>query len=63
MVVEILFHIVASCFFYLYGIKGFLNCSPEDKRTLATLLEAEFGLFGFFGVIVEKLTDKSPSSV
>ncbi len=31
--------------------------NPEVKRTLATLRKAEFG---FFGVIVEKLTDKSP---
>ena len=31
--------------------------NPEVKRTLATLRKAEFG---FLGVIVEKLTDKSP---
>lgn len=31
--------------------------NPEVNRTLATLRKAEFG---FFGVIVEKLTDKSP---
>ena len=30
--------------------------NPEVKRTLATLRKAEFG---FLGVIVEKLTDKS----
>ena len=31
--------------------------NPEVNRTLATLRKAEFG---FLGVIVEKLTDKSP---
>ncbi|KAG6698917.1 hypothetical protein I3842_08G043600 [Carya illinoinensis] len=31
--------------------------NPEIKRTLATLRKAEFG---FLGVIVEKLKDKSP---
>lgn len=31
--------------------------NPEVNRTLATLRKAEFG---FFGVIVEKLTDKPP---
>ena len=31
--------------------------NPEVKRTLATLHKAEFG---FLGVIVEKLTNKSP---
>ena len=31
--------------------------NPKVKRTLATLRKAEFG---FLGVIVEKLTDKSP---
>jgi hypothetical protein len=31
--------------------------NPEVKRTLATLRKEEFG---FLGVIVEKLTDKSP---
>src|SRR3954471_14636139 len=38
------------------GIKAVIS-TPEVNRTLATLRKAEFG---FLGVIVEKLTDKSP---